>query len=137
MAAFTVVDPRLRGNLGADAMKSVILVNDGKYTAVGHAEFGFVGRQSAIEAVINIASGDTGFSAIFCVEGYDPASGTWETLANTGSITTAIPCALLVSPHAPNVTNNSYAHALRERMRLTVLPVDGKCIEYSLVVHGQ
>ena len=137
MAGFTRVDPRTSGNIGADGNKSVILVADGKYTVKGSAEFGLVGHVGAIEAEICIATGDAGFSAIFCVEGYNPATGNWDTLANTGSITTAIPCFLVVSPHAPNVTNNSYARVVRERMRLTVLPADTKCIEYSLVVHGQ
>ena len=137
MAAFTALDPRLRGNIGADGNRSVILVADGKYTATGSAEFGLVGRVGAVEAEICIATGDAGFSAIFCVEGYNPATGNWDTLANTGSITTTIPCFLVVSPHAPNVVNNSYARVVRERMRLTVKPADAKCIEYSLVVHAQ
>ena len=137
MAAFTVKEPRLRGNLASGGPRSVILVDDGKYTVTASAEFGFAGRVHAIEAEINIATADAGFGAIFCVEGYNPASGNWDTLANTGTISTTIPCTLLIGPSTPQVADNSVAHVVRERMRLTVHHADTKCIEYSLVVHAQ
>ena len=133
MAGFTRKEPRLSGNLGADTVKTIILVDDGKYTATASAEFSFVGKVEAVEAEVCIATFDAGAAVIFCIEGYNPATGNWDTLANTGTIGTAVPCPLLVSPHAPNVVNASYAHALRERMRVTVHHADTKCVEYSII----
>ena len=63
MTTFTLgKEPRLRGNLGAGAPRTVIIVDDGKYTAEGTAEFGFVGRVHAIEAEINVITCDNSAS---------------------------------------------------------------------------
>ena len=134
--AFTRVDPRISGNITGHAPKTIILVADGTYGATASAEFN-IGTAHYIEACMNLVTFDAGASLIFCLEGYNPASGNWDTLANTGTISTTIPCTLLIGPNVPQVTDNSVAHVVRERMRLTVHHADTKCIEYSLVVHAQ
>ena len=130
-------EPRLRGNLGAGAPRTVIIADDGKYTAEGTAEFGFVGRVHAIEAEINVITCDNSASLVFCVEAYNPGTGLWDTLANTGTVGTAVGCMLLVGPNVPQVADNSVAHVLRDRMRVHVKPADTKCIEYSIIVSAQ
>lgn len=134
--AFTRVDPRISGNITGHATKTIILVADGTYGATASAEFN-IGTAHYIEACMNLVTCDSGASLIFCLEGYNPASGNWDTLANTGALSTAVGCALTAGPATPAITDNAVSRVLRERMRVTVHHADTKCAEYSIILSGQ
>ena len=136
MAAFVANQPRKRGNLTGGSPKTIIVVDDGLYTATGSAEFGVIGDIDYLEADICISTFDAGAGAVLCLEGYNPASGLWETLISTGVIGTAISCSVNMGPATPNVTNNSANRLVRERMRVSVKHSDTKCIEYSITLHS-
>ena len=141
MAAFTAVDPALRGGL-EEPPETVELVAPGVYTATANAEFGVGKRVRIVEVVVLQTAGTAGQSLTVGIDAFNPstgtaAPGTWENLITSAAISSATTATTVVqvNPYCPPITNSSAQRCVRRRMRVTVTHADNKNVTYSVDVH--
>lgn len=131
MAAFVpIVNPKPHVAEGTTP-SSALLVASGAYTATASQEVILDGEAEGIEFTIVLTTGGAP-SIVPKVEAFDIASQTWVTLLTGAAIVATSTVLLLVSHHAPNVTNVSAAHVVREQMRITMTHADATAATYSI-----
>jgi hypothetical protein len=113
---------------------AVILTAARVIDVTGSCEFGVGPGVRVIELV---CVSQTGSSPSFTIgiDGWDPASGTWENLVTSATISTAATTVVQVNPYGVPITNSLAQRACRRRMRATVTYTSGTATG-SLVVHA-
>ena len=135
MAAFTPLNPAIRDTLGA-GVTSVPLVSSGAFDATANAEFGVGVDINVVEAVIITTAVGVTPSTVFSIQGWDPASSTWETLISSAAVIATGTTSIQVNPGSASVTNVSAQRVVRQKMR--VLATHGNAVShtYSVSLHA-
>lgn len=135
MAAFTPLNPAIRDTLGA-GVTSVPLVSSGAFDATANAEFGVGVDINVVEAVIITTAVGVTPSTVFSIQGWDPASSTWETLISSAAVIATGTTSIQVNPGSASVTNVSAQRVVRQKMRFLATHGNGVSHTYSVSLHA-
>jgi len=125
-----------RAPLSGEGPESVVLVVSGAYTATANAEFGAPRTCRAIEVSIVATAAAATPSVVFGVEGYNPASDSWELLLASAAVVGTGTTVLIINPDAAPVANVVAQRLPRRRMRLVATHADADALTYSVAVHS-
>lgn len=135
MAAFTPLNPAIRDTLGA-GVTSVPLVSSGAFDATANAEFGVGVDINVVEAVIITTAVGVTPSTVFSIQGWDPASSTWETLISSAAVIATGTTSIQVNPGSASVTNVSAQRLVRQKMRFLATHGNAVSHTYSVSLHA-
>jgi hypothetical protein len=121
---------RLNKDLGSDPL--LALTGQGAGTVTGTTQINAMGR--GVRATINI-SGKTGtISAVFDIEAYDPASGTWTALLTSAALTGNGTTVLTVHPDLPASANLIAQNLVGEQFRVKLVSGTGSSPSFNCTV---